>query len=105
MPGPDEPGPFSLDDPDRVERLLRDAGFTEIDVTPLPKTIVIPRGEIDSLVALTRRVGVVREALRTVDDATAEHASSTAVRASLVERVEHDDVRLSAAAFIVSAHA
>lgn len=104
MPGPGEPGPFSLDDPDRVELLLREAGFTEIDVTPLPKTIVIPRAKIDSLVSLTRRVGAVREALRTVDDATGARIVA-AVREALVERVEHDEVRLSAAAFIVSAYA
>ena len=46
----------------------------------------------------------LREALRTADDETAARIVD-AVRTALVERVEHDEVRLSAAAFIVSAHA
>jgi formaldehyde-activating enzyme involved in methanogenesis len=73
-------------------------------VTLQPKTIVIPRAEIESLVTLTSRVGAVREALRTADDATAARIVD-AVRAALVERIEHDELRLSAAALIVSATA
>jgi len=102
MPGPGEPGPFSLEDPDRLEVLLRDAGFTQIKVTPQSNSIVIPSAEIESLVSLTRRVGPVREALRTADDETAARIDE-AVRVALVERVEHDELRLSAAALIVSA--
>ncbi len=104
MPGPGEPGPFSLDDPDRIELLLRDAGFVDIDVTAQPETIVIPRAEIESLVVLSSRVGAVAEALRTADAATAPRIVE-AVRAALLERVEDDEVRLSAAAFVVRAHA
>jgi hypothetical protein len=104
MPGPNEPGPFSLDDPERIERLLGEAGFTEIEVTPQPKTIVLPREEIESLVSLTRRVGAVREALRSADDETAARIMD-AVRAALADRVENDELRLSAAALIVRARA
>jgi SAM-dependent methyltransferase len=104
MPGPNEPGPFSLDDPERIERLLGEAGFTEIEVTPQPTTIVLPREEIESLVSLTRRVGAVREALRSADDETAARIMD-AVRAALADRVENDELRLSAAALIVRARA
>ena len=104
MPGPGEPGPFSLEDPDRVEALLRDAGFTQIEVTPQLSSIVIPRTEIESLVALARRVGPVREALRTADDATTARIEE-AVRTALFQRVEHDELRLGASALIVSARA
>ena len=36
VPPPGVPGPFSLDDPDRLARLLRDAGLTDVVVTDLP---------------------------------------------------------------------
>ena len=38
-PGPEEPGPFSWADPARVHRILEDAGFREISLTPLDPVI------------------------------------------------------------------
>src|SRR5690348_5668716 len=85
MPGPGEPGPFSLEDPTHLEAVLRESGFTQIDVTPREETIVLPPAEIDALVALSSRVGPVREALRTADTATAS-AIEQAVRKALSDR-------------------
>ncbi|MDX6688966.1 MAG: hypothetical protein QOG15_423 [Solirubrobacteraceae bacterium] len=34
-PDPDEPGPFAFSDPARIEELLGEAGFTEIQVEPI----------------------------------------------------------------------
>jgi Protein of unknown function (DUF664) len=34
MPGPDEPGPFSLADPDRVRAVLAAAGFGSLAIEP-----------------------------------------------------------------------
>ena len=104
MPGPNEPGPYSLEDPERLEALLRDAGFTQIEITPQSDSIALPATEIESLVALTRRVGPVREALRTADAETSARIEA-AVRAALVDRVEHGELRLGAAALITSARA
>ncbi len=104
MPAPGEPGPFSLEQPDQVETLLRDAGFHDVDVTPRQETIVIPRAQVESLVELSGRVGPVREALRTADPATAS-AIKEAVRNALIDRVAHDELRLGASALIVSARA
>ncbi len=102
MPGPGEPGPFSLEDPQRVTALLAEADFTQIEVTVHDESIVIPRSQIESLVTLSSRVGPVREALRTADRDTASSILQ-AVRNALVERVEADELRLGAAALIVSA--
>jgi SAM-dependent methyltransferase len=102
MPGLGEPGPFSLEDPRRLEAVLRDSGFTQIDVTPCEESIVIPPAEIDALVALSSRVGPVREALRTADEATAS-AIEQAVRKALSDRIEHDQLTLGASALIVTA--
>jgi SAM-dependent methyltransferase len=104
MPGPGEPGPFSLEDPDRLETMLRGAGFTEIEITPHAESIVIPVAHIESLVALSSRVGPVREALRTADRQTASSIVQ-AVRDALTERVENDELRLGAAGLIASARA
>ncbi len=102
MPKPGEPGPFSLEDPDHVKALLEEAGFQQIEVTPQSKSIAIPRTEIGSLVKLARRVGPVREALRTADEATTVRIDE-AVHAALMERVERDELRLGACALVVSA--
>jgi SAM-dependent methyltransferase len=104
MPAPGDPGPFSLEDPDVVTALLRGTGFGQIDVKPMVESIVIPTDQIESLVALSRRVGPVREALRTADDETAARIEA-GVRAALTDRVENGELRLSASALIISARA
>ncbi len=102
MPGPGEPGPFSLEDPQRLEALLSDSGFTHVEVTPREDSIVIPAAEVEALVALSSRVGPVREALRTADAATAS-AIEQEVRTALSDRIELGELRLGASALIVRA--
>ena len=104
MPAPDAPGPFSLAEPDRVNAVLHDAGFTNVTVTSLAHPVALPEAEIESLVMLSRRVGPVREALRTAD-ADTEARIIDAVRATLTERIADGEVRLGAAALIVHATA
>ncbi len=102
MPGPGAPGPFSLSEVGVVEGLLTGAGFTHVEATPYSHPVVLPESELESLIALSRRVGPVREALRTVDADTAERIDE-AVRAALRERLADGVVQLSAAALIVTA--
>ena len=102
MPGLGEPGPFSLEDPQRLEALLSDSGFTGVEVTLREESIVIPATEVEALVALSSRVGPVHEALRTAYAATAS-AIEQAVRKALSDRIEHDELRLGASALIVRA--
>jgi SAM-dependent methyltransferase len=104
MPGPDEPGPFSLSEPGRVETVLAEAGFNDIVVTPHAHTIVLPEAQVASLATLSQRVGPVREALRTADAETAARIHD-AVHAALEARVDQGELRLSSAAFIVTARA
>jgi SAM-dependent methyltransferase len=104
MPGLDEPGPFLLSDPERVRSLLDAAGFTGIDVTPLAQTVVVPADRVDEFAAHTRRIGPVREALRTADADTAARIEA-AVRAALHEKVADGRLELSAGALIVTATA
>jgi SAM-dependent methyltransferase len=104
MPGPDEPGPFSLADRGRIERLLADAGFTAIDVVPHSEDVVVAADELDRVVDAATRVGAVRAVLVAHDD---EHGFRAEVRAAVLaalqERVRDGEVRLGAAALIVTA--
>jgi SAM-dependent methyltransferase len=102
FPDPGEPGPFSLSEPDRITRLLTDAGFREVEVTSHESVAAIPEAELDALVALGARVGPVRNFLRESDDATRDRVIHE-VRAKLGERVESGTLPLSAAAFVVKA--
>lgn len=52
-PGPTEPGPFSLADPQRVRDLLDEAGFVEVTIGAGPN--VGDLGSADDLIAVARR--------------------------------------------------
>ncbi len=100
LPGPDEPGPFSLSEPDRITQVLTDAGFRTIDMTSHESVATIPEADLDALVALGARVGPVRDYLRDADEMTRERVIRE-VRVKLGERVESGTLPLSAAAFVV----
>lgn len=102
MPAPGEPGPFLLSEPERVEALLGGAGFSQVDVTPHNETVVIPADAVDEFAAHTKRIGAVREALRTADAETATRIED-AVRTALHDKVADGRLELSAGALIVTA--
>jgi SAM-dependent methyltransferase len=104
MPGPGEPGPFSLADPAHVVALLSDAGFEDVDVTPQSELVVLPETNIESIVDMSRHVGPVHEALRDADDDLTSRVLA-AVRDALLAKVTDGELRLSAAALIASARA
>jgi SAM-dependent methyltransferase len=102
LPGPGEPGPFSLSEPDHIVQLLTAASFRNVEVTPRESVAAIPEADLDALVALGARVGPVRDFLRDADDATRDRVLRD-VRDKLGERVESGTLPLSAAAFLVHA--
>jgi SAM-dependent methyltransferase len=104
MPAPGEPGPFSLADAKHTAALLSGAGFTDVVVTPHPEVIALPRSGVESLVEMSRHVGPVHEALRDSDDDLTSRILG-AVRDALLAKVTDGELRLSAAAHIVSARA
>ena len=106
MPGPGEPGPFSLAEPGRIEEVLAGAGFTHVDVVPHDEVVVLVGDEIDSLVKLSQAVGPVRQALKDAgDDQDLRRRLVDAVEAAVLERVVDGEARFSAGAFVVSARA
>jgi SAM-dependent methyltransferase len=104
MPGPDEPGPFSLADPGRVHAVLEAAGFGSVEVVPHADQVVIPEEGISEAVTASVQVGGVREALREADDQTRQRAVA-AIDEALRARLQAGEVRLSRGVLLVTARA
>lgn len=105
MPGPGEPGPFSLSDPARVQELLQGAGFRAIEVVPHAEQVVVSADRVGEVVDAACRVGAVREALESNHDPVFQDQLRAAVHVALSERIQDGELRLSAAALIVRAEA
>jgi SAM-dependent methyltransferase len=104
MPEPDQPGPFSFADPDRVRSVLAEAGFDQVVVTPHNDAVVSSEDRIPEIVATTMRIGAVREALRDADDDTRARAYG-AIEDALRARVHDGEVRASRGVLVVTAQA
>ena len=104
MPGPGEPGPFSLAESGLAAALLGRAGFTDIAADPVSMTLALPESDVASLAELSQLVGPVREALRGADDPTRRRIID-AVDDALQAKVADGVLRLSASAYIISARA
>lgn len=102
MPGPGEPGPFSLADADHLASVLADAGFEHVEITSAVHPISLPESDLDLLASSSQQVGAVREVLKTADAETAARIEA-AIRDALAARVEDGLVTLSAAAYNVHA--
>lgn len=103
QPDPESPGPLSFANPDRVRRILREAGFTTIEVTR-HDTVVKMSGpnDLDSAAEFATQIGPVSRALAGADGSlrsTVKAAIFEALRAH--ERAE--GVVLSASVWVVSA--
>jgi len=96
---PDEPGQFSLADHKRVERILGDSQWSEIDVQPLD--VECSLAEPDLLRYLTR-LGPVGRVLQDVDASTRERVLAT-VRAAFDRFVHGSEVRFTSACWFVAA--
>jgi SAM-dependent methyltransferase len=105
MPGPGEPGPFSLADASRIEELLSGAGFADVAVAPTPGQVVVPAAEVDRVAESATQVGAAREILASQEDDEVRARILAAVRDALAERVTDGELRLSSAAHLVTATA
>ncbi len=103
---PQAPGPFAFADPQRVEAVLRAAGWGRIDFEPVDFAWIAGKGaqaEEDAL-AYVSQIGPAAAALRALDGparAAAEHK----VRDWLAKHRGGDMIAFGAAAWIVIAHA
>jgi SAM-dependent methyltransferase len=104
MPSADEPGPFSLADPQRIRSVLRAAGFDQLEITPHNDWVVIPEQRIPEVALTSTRVGAVRAALRDADEATRKRALA-AIEDALRARAQDGVVRASRGVLLVVSEA
>ena len=104
MPGPGEPGPFSLADADHLASVLTDAGFRDVEITSALHPVSLPAAQLDLLASSSQQVGAVREVLKTADVETTSRIEG-AIRDALSARIQDGVISLSAAAHIVHARA
>lgn len=106
---PEGPGPFRFADPDIVGGILAAAGFLDITVEPVDRTLILGlSGEAssdqaaDSAARFVLELGPVSRLLRDQDEAVRAKAQE-AVTAEFAKRAEGGAVSLGAACWLVSA--
>lgn len=101
--GPEDPGPFSFADPERVKRILTTAGFKDVQLEPqdLPMTIGGNRnlsGAVDFLVGVGPIRGILAE--QTPD---MQKRIRDAIEAAMAEDFGSQGLRMASATWIVTA--
>jgi SAM-dependent methyltransferase len=98
---PDQPGPFSLADPDRVRRILEDAGFGDVGVEDVQRPM--PLGStVDDTIAFMQGTDMADVLMADVS-ADVAAAAWEAVRTALEPHAGPDGVVLNGAAWLVTA--
>jgi SAM-dependent methyltransferase len=96
---PDEPGQFAFADGDRVRRILKDSGWSEIDVEPIDVPCTMPENELTHYVT---RLGPVGRVLQEADPQVRAQLIDD-VRAALAPYVHGAEVRFTGACWMVQA--
>jgi len=100
---PQAPGPFAFADPDRVRRILTDAGFRDIAIDPHEQVLSIGgRGGIDAAVEFLVQMGPTGAALRQADPSV-EPRVRAAVKEAVAPFLGADGVKMPSAAWIIFA--
>jgi SAM-dependent methyltransferase len=102
-PAPEEPGPFSFADPERVTRILRAAGFTTLSFTPLDLRFDLSSGGTlaDAAVNASEN-GPARRALTGQPDDVRSRAVDS-IRRALAPYALQTGVELAGAVWLVAA--
>ena len=96
---PDAPGQFALADRDRVERILRESGWSGADLRAIDVECTMPEAE---LVPYLSRMGPVGLALEGADEATRSRIVPV-VREAFEPFVRGEEVRFDAACWMIEA--
>jgi SAM-dependent methyltransferase len=97
----DAPGQFALADRARVERILADAGWHQIDLDPIDVTCHFPASALENYVT---RLGPVGRALADADERTRTAVASVVLDA-FAPYVHGGEVRFEAACWMIAARA
>ena len=98
---PDAPGQFAFADRRRVDGILEQSGWSDIDIQPLDVACALPERE---LIRFLSRLGPVGGALQDADEATRKRVIET-VRPAFDPYVHGDQVRFEAACWMIGARA
>lgn len=101
FPDPDSPGPFSLADPEKARQTLVQAGFEDVMVEPVNRTISLGQ-DIDEVMAFQMHIGPLSAVLETLEENRREEAIQ-AVRDAIAPHATADGVSFDAAAWLLSA--
>jgi ubiquinone/menaquinone biosynthesis C-methylase UbiE len=103
--GPEDPGPFSFASEERVNRILREAGFSDVRMEPrnLSLDLAIGRG-LDAAVQGALEIGPASRALAE-HPADVRTAATNSIREALSPFVRGDSVLMPAAIWVVTARA
>jgi SAM-dependent methyltransferase len=104
-PAPDEPGPFSFADPERVTRILTAAGFSKPSCTRLDvKLDLAAGGSFEEAVTHATETGPAKRAL-TGQPENIRGAAKESIRKALQPYASPQGVKLAGAVWLVSATA
>jgi hypothetical protein len=103
-PGPGAPGPFSLSDPDVIERILGVAGFRNVGIEAHSDLIRIPVEGIPGFADSALRIGAVQRLLTGADAETVEGVQ-IAIEDAMRARLQSGEVSLSRSVWLVRAQA
>jgi len=101
--GPEDPGPFSFADEARVRRILSEAGFETIGLTPVDLELDVAAGQgLEAALATLQQIGAASRALEGQPEAL-RAAAVAEIRAALAPHRRGLSVPLGAAIWIVEA--
>ena len=100
-PVPDAPGPFGLANAERTKTILRDAGYSDIAITPYDEKT--GSGDVAASLEVALRVGVLGRLVR--ENPEYKDIVTEPVRAALKAHDTPGGVKLKAAVWIVTARA
>ncbi|MET0728837.1 MAG: SAM-dependent methyltransferase, partial [Acidimicrobiales bacterium] len=100
-PPANAPTPFSLAEPERVRTVLGEAGFDDIELTPIDEPLDLGP-DADAAFAFVRTLGIVQGLSHDLDAAQRDKALDE-IRQLLIERETPDGVLLGAAAWTITA--
>lgn len=109
-PDPEAPGPFAFGDPERVKRILGEAGWTEVAFEPVDYAMIASdespdrEAALDDAVSYFQRIGPAARAMAEMDPSRRELAKAR-LRNLLADHYNDHRVTLPAAAWIVTARA
>jgi SAM-dependent methyltransferase len=100
--GPGAPGPFALADPDLTRRILADAGWTDVQITPARDELVLDEAAVTERAEFAARRGPAAQVLAGAPEA-ARQAAAQRVSDAFGAFSQDGQVRVPRAVWIVSA--